>query len=70
MELESGVPIPAKKRYPFDKMNVGDSVYFDTLREVENAASAAYSYGRSRQNGFRVMRQKMPEGGYRLWRVE
>lgn len=68
MHIEENVPLPPMKRYRFSEMVVGDSMFFETLSEVESAASAAYSYERTHKIGFKVTRRKV-EGGYRLWRV-
>jgi hypothetical protein len=68
MHIDENVPLPPIKRYRFDRMKVGDSLFFETLSEVESAASAAYSYERTHNIGFKVTRRKV-EGGYRLWRV-
>lgn len=68
MDIEKDVPLKPKKRYRFSEMQVGDSMFFETLAEVESASSAAYSFAKTHGNGFRVTRRKV-EGGYRLWRV-
>lgn len=68
LEIEKGQPIPKHKRYPFEKMEIGDSMFFENLREVESAQNAAYSYAKLRDNGFRTTRRKL-EDGYRLWRI-
>lgn len=68
MELEKSLPIPKVVHYPFAKMDVGDSLFFETMREVENAQSAAYSYAKTHGNGFKVTRRKM-DNGYRIWRI-
>jgi hypothetical protein len=68
LDIQKDVPLNPLKRYRFAEMAIGDSMFFDTLQEVESAASAAYSFAKTHGNGFRVTRRKV-EGGYRLWRV-
>lgn len=62
-------PIPKRKSYPFAQMEIGDSMFFESLREVESAQNSAYSYANHHGNGFKTTRRKV-EGGYRLWRVQ
>lgn len=69
--IEAGVPLVGqvrKKRYNFDRMAVGDSMFFETLPEVESAQSASKGFAIRHQNGFLTTRRKV-EGGYRLWRI-
>lgn len=71
LEIESGVPLakfPAKKKYPFSKMEVGDSFFFEELPEVESAQNAGKGYAFRHNPDFRMTRRKV-EGGYRLWRI-
>lgn len=69
MDLQEGVPIPKVNRYRFDEWPVGGSKWYSTLSEVECVASAAYSYAKWHQNGFRMTRRKEGDG-YRIWRIE
>ena len=69
MQVEKEVPIPLVNRYAFEKMAVGDSLFFDELSQVERCASAAYSYAKTHDNGFRMSRRKVDDG-YRIWRVK
>lgn len=69
MQYEKDVPIPKLTRYHFDQMEVGDSVFFESVVEADNMASSANSYAKTHKNGFKVSRRKV-EGGYRVWRVQ
>lgn len=69
MQAEKSIPIPSKTAYRFDRMAVGDSFFFRELADVENCSSAAYSYAKTHQNGFKMTRRKV-DGGYRIWRVQ
>lgn len=69
MQAEKSIPIPSKTAYRFDRMAVGDSFFFRELVDVENCSSAAYSYAKTHQNGFKMTRRKV-DGGYRIWRVQ
>lgn len=69
--IETGVQMPRAirlKRYNFESMLVGDSMFFELLTEVESAQSAAYGWASRHNKGFRTTRRKV-EGGYRLWRI-
>lgn len=68
MKIEKEIKIPRVKRFPFDKMEVGDSLFFDELTEVESAQNAGYQYGKTHKNGFKMTRRKV-DNGYRLWRI-
>lgn len=68
MLTESDIPIPKVNRYHFDKWPVGGSKYYDLLSEVEACASAAYSYAKFHNNGFKMTRRKEGDG-YRIWRI-
>jgi len=70
MQIDKGeqLPLQNKLRYPFADMDVGDSLFFEELSQVESAANAAYAYEKKKKNGFKVTRRKL-ENGYRLWRI-
>lgn len=70
-DIESGIPVEkyrAKKKYPFSKMEIGDSFFFVELPEVESAQNAGKGYANRHNPDFRMTRRKV-EGGYRLWRI-
>lgn len=69
MQQDKSIPIPKKKSYAFDRMAIGDSFLFETLSEVESCASAAYSYAKTHNNGFKMTRRKV-DNGYRIWRIK
>lgn len=69
MHIDEAVPIPTRIRYHFDTWPVGGSRYFDELSEVENCSSAAYSYAKTHNNGFKMTRRK-DGNGYRIWRIK
>lgn len=68
MKIEKNIPIPesiqsGQRKYPFDEMEVGDSLYSDN----KAMRQAAYAYGR--RKGIKLITRK--EGtGYRAWRIE
>lgn len=72
MQCDSSVPIPKTRNrwIPlFEKLEVGDSFVIEDFEEVERVCNAAYAYGKSHGNGFRLTRRKIEEG-YRIWRVK
>ena len=78
-QIESGVEIPQqdkpvrKTKYPFNRLNVGDSFVFpvgidDDREAIQNRLqSAAANWGRSR--GMRFVTRRVTQG-IRVWRVK
>ena len=71
MEIEKNIQPPELTRgrpskYPFSKMDVGDSVFFDGATIGGAEYKAAIGYGRSRGWKFCV---RTSDGGLRVWRV-
>ena len=78
-EIEQGVPVPADRsirnsKYPFEKMEVGDSFAVpvpDTERAGDYAAgirTVAYAWGKKRSGKFKV-RIEGNHTSIRVWRV-
>ena len=75
MKVNSGIPIPtsSKRKYPFDQLEVDDSVEFDDTDAFERARRAAQSYGRNHGMQF-TARKGIQDGEYvgtggTIWRV-
>ena len=78
-QIESGVEIPPqsqplrKMKYPFNRLNVGDSFVFPVATDEDREAiqnrlqSAAANWGRSR--GMRFVTRRVTQG-IRVWRVK
>jgi hypothetical protein len=78
-QIESGVEIPPqsqplrKTKYPFNRLNVGDSFVFPVSTDEDREAvqnrlqSAAANWGRSR--GMRFVTRRVTQG-IRVWRVK
>jgi hypothetical protein len=62
--IDKGVPIP--NRFPFSKMEVGDSFVITTKRHT--AYVAARRYGDKR--GMKFITRQMPDGTIRCWRTK
>jgi hypothetical protein len=62
--IDKGVPIP--NRFPFDKMEVGDSFVITTKRQT--ASVAARRYGD--KHNMRFITRQMPDGTIRCWRTQ
>lgn len=71
MEIEKNIPTPpgvqGTKKYPFDKMEVGDSIFIKGQTSVGKAANAARVYANGRQMKFS---SRSVDGGVRIWRIE
>ena len=71
-EIEKDVPIPPRitrmPKYPFRKMEVGDSFVLPK-DDVKNARSSAYQLHLRTGRKF-VIRLNRTNGEYRCWRIE
>lgn len=73
--IDATVPIPefamqrssGIRKYPFQKMEVGDSIFFENMTHDSNAIHAAKRYF-SRNNKKMIARKQ--DNGIRIWRVE
>ena len=71
MQIEKDVAPPApsgpRAKYPYGRMEVGDSVY------IKGATIPGREYAAAMQNGERNGKQftgRKVEGGIRIWRIE
>lgn len=70
MMIEKSVPFNesiAPKKYPFAKMEVGDSLFFKTKKEGRSAAGAAYGFGLRNDMKFIA---RADGDGTRIWRIK
>lgn len=70
--IDTGIPVPEpiiRVRYAFEKMGIGESMFFAELQQVESAQTAARDWAKRNNPEFKVTRRKV-EGGYRLWRIK
>lgn len=68
--IEKGIDIPdsgSRRRYEFNMMDVGDSIFFEGEKYVSKPMNAARSYGE--RNGKKFIGRQFP-AGLRIWRVE
>lgn len=74
-DIDDNVPLPKRTgnsagrppKYPFGKMEVGQSVFFGGESSSSKAAIAAHAYGRRQGKRFSA---RKADGGVRIWRVE
>lgn len=67
-EIEKNVPVPAAKKarkYPFDQLEIGDSLFFHGEKYHSRPRDAARIYGRRTGKKFMA---RCVEGGIRIWR--
>lgn len=70
--VEKGKPLPAypRRRYPFDRMEVGDSFWVpvgdNSERTKSNLNGSARAFGRRKGQKFSIRRD---EDGFRVWRI-
>jgi len=68
--IDTHVPLPVvntRQKYPFAKMQVGDSFAVADERGARNARAAAGMF--ARRNEGTAFTCRKTEGGWRLWRV-
>ena len=62
VKIEKNVPLPKpRNRYPWHKMEVGDSII---------ASSSGIVGGATKATGFKFVARKVNGGGVRIWRIE
>lgn len=69
IKVEKGIPLPISfqaQRYPFDKMDIGDSFFIEKV-EAQRLSAAASLYGKRNNMKFSV---RSIDNGYRCWRVK
>jgi len=71
-EIEKDIPIPKNRRrkYPFDKMKVGDSFYVKDERDPSNIVSSLCGCVRIKRYADKKFRTQIENGGVRIWRIE
>ncbi|HNR56195.1 MAG TPA: hypothetical protein PKJ19_13575 [Flavobacteriales bacterium] len=70
-KVEHNIPIPPDgrkgvRRYPWNEMEVGDSIVVPTPGTV----SAGVNWARRNKNSVKFISRKMRGGGVRVWRVK
>lgn len=72
-EIEKNVDLPKRRnRYPFGRMEVGDSFLVTDQKGMNGVSSAASSYAKVEGGKFRTLMRTMErdgESGVRVWRV-
>ena len=77
-KIEKDIPIPparrsSKRKYPFNKMQIGESILIEGDRKkLRKASCAAQVYGKRNSKKFisRLLEKDGEFFGVRLWRVE
>ena len=67
-KIEKNIPIPTdgRKKYPWNEMEIGDSMFFDGRSSTQVSAICG---GWGRRNGRRFLVKKEGDG-CRAWRIE
>ena len=70
-KIDKNIPMPAIKhgnaKYPFDEMEVGDSILVKGVAAARSCKQAAYKYGK--QNG-KKFAARAAANGARIWRTQ
>jgi hypothetical protein len=69
IKVEKGIPVPQRGKYPFKKMQVGESFFVPANGEprqvVQNRITNSWKYCRPK----RFVSHQV-DGGVRVWRIE
>ena len=72
-KIEKDVPTPTETqrtaKYPFGKMEVGDSIFISSEESPPSGSYSASSYYALRHPELKFTTRKV-EGGYRIWRIK
>lgn len=74
--IDKGIPIPnpesgRRRKYPFDKMEVGDSIFIEMPEGRAFTGHSAYALAKQEQTRTgRKFQANYVEGGFRIWRIE
>ena len=60
--------LPARGKYPFESMEVGDSLFFYSEKLAKNAYNASSAFLRRTATPWKFSCRKA-KGGWRLWRI-
>jgi hypothetical protein len=66
-KIDTGVPLPGSVKYPFDKLDVGDS-FVVGISKRSSVSSAATNYGK--RTGTKFVVRKIEDDKLRVWRTE
>jgi hypothetical protein len=68
-KIEKGIPPPIGKKngkYPYDKMDVGDSFYIEGAK-ITTISASIYHQNKKNKNKFA---SKTVDSGVRVWRIQ
>jgi hypothetical protein len=69
IKIDTNVMLPqTRSKYPFEDMEVGDSILFKEERQANSARIAAVRFAERHHPDWTYTLRKV-EGGWRLWRV-
>lgn len=74
-EIEKNIPITSKRqkarisKYPFEQMEVGDSLFAEGYISGKKLVQAASNYVAKRGAGKKFTSRSI-DGGYRVWRIQ
>lgn len=68
LKIDKGVPYTGRRstKYPWDQMEVGDSIFFSNEYKVATVRQSAYKYAKAAGMKFAV---GVVQGGFRVWRL-
>jgi hypothetical protein len=69
LKIEKNIPAPSAAKYPFEDMNVGDSVLVPASVAKPSAVRVAASNYSLRHEGF-FFRTRQESRGTRVWRIK
>ena len=73
VKIEKNIPIPEAcggaitRKYPFNEMEVGDSIFIEGRKGSYTPGNAAHNYGKNHGKKFTSRKEN---DGFRIWRIE
>lgn len=69
IKIDKNIPVPKSKKYPWDKMEVGDSIYIDSRAMGKSAATCFNIYIKRNKLDWKY-KSRTEGNGTRIWRVK
>lgn len=72
LKIDSDIPVPSRSsKYPFESMEVGDSIHFALEKPASSARVASIRFVDKFQPEWKfLLRKASDKPGWRLWRVQ
>lgn len=69
IEIEKNIPIPSKSKYPFARMEIGDS-FFISSAHINTISSCRSSFCKTKEGKDKQFSCHTVDDGVRVWRIK